>query len=87
VDFVRPEKVKAAAPVEPEPKLAAEIVVRMEHVPEVTPSASDAEGPLTKAEPEGAAEPEVHLDMLKPPITISVSRMNRFTQKVSDLQV
>jgi type IV secretion system protein VirD4 len=43
VDFVRPEKAKAEAPVEPEPKLAAEIVAREEIAPEAVLAAVDAE--------------------------------------------
>jgi hypothetical protein len=33
----------------------------------------------------GQAEPDVHLDGLKPTMTISIARMNRFTKKVYEL--
>ena len=83
VDFVRPEKVQAGTPVEPEPQLAAEIVAREEIAPEVEPEAIDAEVPLPPEEAVVAVEPEVHLDMLKPPTTIVVSRMSKFSQRIS----
>jgi hypothetical protein len=41
--------------------------------------------PSTPEQAEVAAEPDVHLDGLKPTMTISIARMNRFTQKVSEL--
>ena len=77
VDFVKPEKVKAEAPVKPEPKLAAEIVAREEIVPEV-----DTEVLVTVEQAEAIAEPEVDLKVLKPPTTISVARMNKFALKL-----
>jgi type IV secretion system protein VirD4 len=83
VDFVRPEKVKAEAPVEPEPKLAAEIVARDEILQEVESQAIEAEVQLTPEEAVVAVEPEVDLDMLKPPMTIVVSRMSKFSQNLS----
>jgi len=83
VDFVRPEKAKAEAPVEPEPKLATEIVAREEIPPEVEPETKNDQVPLSSEEAVVAVEPEVHLDMLKPPTTIVVSRMSKFSQKLS----
>jgi type IV secretion system protein VirD4 len=79
VDFVRPEKAKAVAPVEPEPKLAAEIVVREEVLQDAAQAESESEVALTAGPLEAVAEPEVGLDALKPPATISVARMNKFT--------
>ena len=83
VDFVRPENVKAEAPVEPEPKLAAEIVAREEVAPEVELAAVDAEMLVTAAQPEVVAEPVVDLAVLKPPITIAVSKMSKFSQRLT----
>ncbi len=82
MDFVRPEKVKAEAPLEPEPKLAAEIVARQEILQDAELAAVDALAPVIVAQAEPAVEPLVHLDALKPPETISVARMNRFTLKL-----
>ena len=86
VDFVRPQMPKTEAPVEPEPKLAAEIVAREESVREVEPATIEAQGPVTEAQPKVAADPEVLLDAMKPPMTIAVSRMNKFTQRVTDFE-
>jgi type IV secretion system protein VirD4 len=85
VDFVRPEKAKAEAPVEPEPKLAAEIVAREEIKPKPETAGKDDGVPSTPEQAEVAAEPEVHLDALKPPMTISIARMSKFTRKVCEL--
>jgi type IV secretion system protein VirD4 len=87
VDFVRPEKAKAGTPVEPEPKLAAEIVAREEIKPKSEPAMTDYGVPSTPEQAEVAAEPEVHLDALRPPVTISIARMSKFTQKVCELGV
>jgi type IV secretion system protein VirD4 len=78
VDFVRPEKVKAEAPVEPEPKLAAAIVAREEVLQDATQAEFESEVALAAGPPEAFAEPEVGLDALKPLATISVARMNKF---------
>ena len=83
VDFVRPEKVKREAPVEPQPKLAAEIVAREEIAPQAKAEAIDAKALMPPEEPEAAVEPEVHLEMLKPPTMIVVSRMSKFSQRLS----
>jgi type IV secretion system protein VirD4 len=85
VEFVRPEKAKAEAPVEPEPKLAAEIVAREEIKPKPETAMIDDGVPSTPEQAEVAAEPDVHLDGLKPTMTISIARTNRFTQKVCEL--
>jgi len=87
VDFVRPEKVKAEAPTEPEPKLAAEIVAREEIAPEAELAAVDAEVLVTVEQAEAVAEPEVDLAALKPPITISVSRMSKFSNNLAGLEL
>jgi type IV secretion system protein VirD4 len=79
VDFVRPEKAKAVAPVEPEPKLAAEIVAREEVLQDAAQAEFESEVALAAGPLEAVAEPEVGLDALKPPATISVARMNKFT--------
>jgi type IV secretion system protein VirD4 len=83
VDFVRPVKAKAEAPVEPEPKLAAEIVAREEIAPEAEPEGVDTEVLATMGPLEAVVEPEVGLDALKPPITLSISRMSKFSQKLT----
>ena len=85
VDFVRREKAKAEAQFEPEPKLAAEIVARKAAVPLVEAAANDAEGPVTVAQLNVVGQPTVHLDALKLPTMPDLSRMNRFTKKVTEL--
>ncbi len=87
VDFVRPEKLKAGMPVAPEPKLAAEIVAREEIVPKVELAAVDAEVLVTVEQAEAIAEPEDDLTALKPPITIAVSKMSKFSQKLTGLDI
>jgi type IV secretion system protein VirD4 len=87
VDYLRPEKVKAEAPVAPEPKLAAEIMARDEIEPEVESELAEAQEPLGQEEAEVAMEAEVHLAMLKPPTTIIAARMNRFSRKLTDLEL
>ena len=86
VDFVRPEKVKAEAPVEPEPKLAAEIVARDEVAPEAELTAVNAEVFVAVEQAEAIAEPEVDLAALRPPITIAVSRMSKFSNNLAGLE-
>jgi type IV secretion system protein VirD4 len=87
VDFVRPEKAKSEAPVEPEPKLAAEIVAREDIAAEVELAAVDAKVLVTVTQPEAIAEPEVDLAALKPPITIAVSKMSKFSEKLTGLEL
>ena len=87
VDFVRPEKAKAEAPVEPEPKLAAEIVAREEITPEAEVTAVDAEVLVAVDEAEAIAEPEVDLAALRPPITIAVSKMSKFSNNLACLEL
>jgi type IV secretion system protein VirD4 len=87
VDFVRTEKAMAGMPVAPEPKLAAEIVARKEIKPEPETAMIDDGVPSTPEQAEVAADSAVLLDGLKPTKTISIARMNRFTQKVSELGV
>ena len=82
VDFVRPEKVKAEAPVEPEPKLAAEIVAQHKILQEPEQAAVDAQAPVIVAQAERVVEPQVQLDVLKPPKMISLARINKFTLKL-----
>jgi type IV secretion system protein VirD4 len=82
VDFVRPEKAKTEAPVEPEPKLAAEIVAREVILQDPEQTEVDSEVALTAGLPEAVAEPEIGLTVLKPPATISVARMNKFTLRL-----
>ena len=82
VDFMRPEKVKAEAPVKPEPKLAAEIVEREEIVPEV-----DTEVLVTVEQAEAIEEPEVDLAALRPPITIAISKMSKFSNNLAGLEL
>ena len=66
VDFVRPEKVKAEAPIEPEPKLAAEIVAREAAIPLVEAAENDADGQVTVAQLNVVGKPTAQLDALKP---------------------
>ena len=87
MDFVRPEKAKAEAPVEPEPKLAAEIVAREEITPKAELAAVNAEVLATVEQAEAIAEPEVDLAALRPPITISVSRMSKFSNNLAGLEL
>jgi type IV secretion system protein VirD4 len=77
--------VKAEAAVEPEPKLAAEIVAREEIAPDAEPAAVNADVLVSAAQSEAGPELEVDLAALKPPITISVSKMNKFSQRISGL--
>ncbi|EEW25097.1 type IV secretory system conjugative DNA transfer family protein [Rhodobacter ferrooxidans] len=86
VDFVRPEKVKAEAPVEAEPKLAAEIVARDEIGPEREATALNSDVLVPVSQPQATPEPEVDLADLKPPITIAVSKMSKFSQKLALLE-
>ena len=87
VDFVRPEKVTAEAPADPEPKLAAEIVAREEILQEAKPVSIYNEVPVIVGPPEAVIEPELDLAALKPPITIAVSKMSKFSQKLSGLEL
>ncbi len=82
---MRPEKAKAEAPVEPEPKLAAEIVTREEIGPEAELAVVDAEVRVTVEQAEAIAEPEVDLAALRPPNTIAVSKMSKFTLKMQEI--
>lgn len=87
VDFVRPEKAKAEAPVEPEPKLAAEIVARDEIAPEVELAAVNADVITTMEQAEAIAEPEVDLAALKPATAIAVAKLSKFSQKLTGLEL
>ena len=69
-------------PVAPEPKLAAEIVMREETVRQAESSAVNAQAPVIVAQAVPIFEPQVYLDVLKPTKTISVARMNKFTLKL-----
>lgn len=82
VDFVRPEKAKAEARAEPEPKLAAEIAAREEILQKTESAAVDAQAPVIVAQTEPAVEPQIHLEVMRPPKTISLARMNKFTLKL-----
>ena len=84
---MEPEKAKAEAPVEPEPKLAAEIVAREEIAPEAELAAVDAEVLVTVEQAEAIAEPEVDLAALRPPITIAVSKMSKFSNNLAGLEL
>ena len=81
VDFVRPEKEKAEKPVEPEPKLAVEISARAAAFPL---SNRVANGATTIGQLDNLEAITVQFDALKPSTKIALSRMNRFTQKVSE---
>jgi type IV secretion system protein VirD4 len=87
VDFVRPEKAKAEAPVEPEPKLAAEIVAREEIAPEAELAAVDAEVLVTVEQAQAIAEPVVDLAALRPPTTIAVSKLSKFSGKLRGMEL
>ena len=78
VDFVLPEKVKAEAPVEPEPKLAAEIVAREEVLRGAGREDTKAEVPGAVEKPQDVAATEVDLAALKPSVTIAVAMMSKF---------
>lgn len=82
VDFVRPEKAKADAPVEPEPKLAAETVARQDVSAKAVRTETYAEAQVVAQEPHAAAEIEVDLGALKPSVTIAVAKMSKFSQKL-----
>lgn len=83
VDFVRPEKPKSDAPVEPEPKLAAEIVAR----PDISAKAVRAEtGAEAQAGGKAVAAPAVDLDALKPSVAIAVAKMSKFSQKLTGME-
>jgi type IV secretion system protein VirD4 len=84
VDFVRPEKVKTEARVEPERKLATEIVAREEAIEQTATAPADAaQAPAEISEqPKHSPEAQVNLEVLKPPKVISVARMNKFTLKL-----
>jgi type IV secretion system protein VirD4 len=83
VDFVRPEKAKADAPMVPEPKLAAEIVARQDVAAKAVRAETDAD---VQAEGNAVAAPEVDLDALKPSITIAVAKMSKFSQKLTGME-
>jgi type IV secretion system protein VirD4 len=85
VDFVRQEKGNAEAPVKAEPKLAAEIVAREEMVTVVEAPIGNADTSVQPQRSEAIEGSDDHLNALKPKPMIAVSRMNRFTQKVSEL--
>lgn len=85
VDFVRPEKGKAEASVAPEPKLASEFVAREEKEAAVEPTIGNAEMSVRPQKPEAIEAPNDYFEVLKPKPMIAISRINRFTQKVSDL--
>lgn len=84
VDFVRPEKTKPDAPVEPEPKLAAEIVARQEASARAVRAETDAG---VQVEGNAAVESEVDLDALKPSVTIAVAKMSKFSQKLTGMEL
>lgn len=84
VDFVRPEKAKADAPVESEPKLAAEVAARQEGSAKAVRAEADAE---VQVEGKADAEPEVDLDALKPSVTIAVAKMSKFSQKLTGMEL
>jgi type IV secretion system protein VirD4 len=67
--------------------LAAEIVAREEIAPEAELAAVNAEVLVTMTQPEAIAELELDLAGLKPPITISVSRMSKFAQKLTGFEL
>jgi type IV secretion system protein VirD4 len=83
VDFVLPEKAKSDAPVEPEPKLAAEIVARQGVSAKAARSETDA---YVQAEGKAVASPKVDLDALKPSVTIAVAKMSKFSQKLTGME-
>jgi type IV secretion system protein VirD4 len=87
VDFVQPEKAKAEALVEPEPKLAAEIVAREEIAPEAELASVDTKVLVKAEQAEAIAEPEIDLAALRPPITISVSRMSKFSNNLAGVEL
>jgi type IV secretion system protein VirD4 len=82
VDFVRTEKAKAEARAEPEPKLAAEIAAREEILQKTESATVDAQAPVIVAHTQPAVEPQIHLEVMRPPKTISLARMNKFTLKL-----
>ena len=81
---MRPEKAKADAPVEAEPKLAAEVAARQQVSAKEVEVEADAKQ-VAGQEPEAAAEPEVDLDALKPSVTIAVAKMSKFSQKLTGM--
>jgi type IV secretion system protein VirD4 len=87
VDFVRPEKARADAPVEPEPKLAAEFVAREEVSRGAGREDTKAEVPGAVEMPQAVAATEVDLAALKPSITIAVAMMSKFSGKLRGMEL
>jgi type IV secretion system protein VirD4 len=86
VDFVRPEMGNVEAPVRPEPKLAAEIVEKEKKViGDAKTAIGNADTSVKPQKPEAIESLDDHLNTLKPKPMIAISRINRFTQKVSEL--
>lgn len=68
---------------EPEPKLAAEVVSRQEKSAKAARAETDAE---VQAEGKAVASPEVDLDALKPSVSIAVAKMSKFSQKLTGME-
>jgi type IV secretion system protein VirD4 len=43
--------------------------------------------PVTLAPPEAVTEPKVNLDDLRPPITIAVSKMSKFSRNLAGFEL
>jgi type IV secretion system protein VirD4 len=67
--------------------LAAEIVAREEIAPEAELAAVNAEVLVTVKQADTIAEPEVDLAALRPPITIAVSKMSKFSNNLAGLEL
>lgn len=81
VDFVRPEKPKSDAPVEPEPARSGDCRAAR-HLREGGAGRNRCQGAGYREKPEAAVEPEVDLDALKPSVSIAVAKMSKFSQKL-----
>ena len=62
-------------------------MAREEIAPEAELAAVNADVLVTVEQAEAIAEPEVDLTTLRPPITIAVSRMSKFSQKLTGLEL
>ena len=84
VDFVRPEKGKAEAPVEPEPKLAAEIVAKSDATHSAAPFSKSNLVSAAANAAMGNVLPSHSLDSLKPKQATAEHRMSKFTRKIEN---
>ena len=82
VDFVQAGEGEGRSPVEPEPKLAAEIVARRRLHGRYQRWRQMLKLLRSRNNLHASVEAQVNLEVLKPPTAISVARMNKFTLKL-----